>query len=227
MAWYTITATTASARMPSRPGQVRDGADGAGDAGGAGMVDRAHGRSGPIRWPDGRGEPIDDTPRAPVAPSVARRRSVSAMMTPDAPPREGVGPGRCRAGRRAARPSRPSRAATAQDIAGQDVRAGRRRAELTVATSLPAPGFWDGADVDELTGGFEDGIARALADRFDLELRGRRRAVRPARRRRPRRRRHGAGPDHDHRRARRATSTFSDAVLPRRRRRRAAAPARS
>jgi polar amino acid transport system substrate-binding protein len=41
---------------------------------------------------------------------------------------------------------------------------------FTVATALPAPGFWDGADVGSLTGGFEDGIAKALADRFDLEL---------------------------------------------------------
>ena len=54
-------------------------------------------------------------------------------------------------------------------IAGQDFTphvAGR----LTVATSLPAPGFWDGATVGELHGGFEDGIARALAERFHLRL---------------------------------------------------------
>lgn len=41
---------------------------------------------------------------------------------------------------------------------------------LTVVTSLPAPGFWDGADVDHLTGGFEWGIANELAKRFGLEL---------------------------------------------------------
>ena len=41
---------------------------------------------------------------------------------------------------------------------------------LTVATSLPAPGFWDGNDVGDLSGGFEYGIARQLAERFDLEL---------------------------------------------------------
>ncbi len=41
---------------------------------------------------------------------------------------------------------------------------------LTVATALPAPGFWDGNEVGDLTGGFEYGIARQLADRFDLEL---------------------------------------------------------
>src|SRR3954471_18558430 len=46
----------------------------------------------------------------------------------------------------------------------------RTPGQLTVATSLPAPGFWDGTAVGELTGGFEDGIARALADRFDLRL---------------------------------------------------------
>ena len=41
---------------------------------------------------------------------------------------------------------------------------------LTVATSLPALGFWDGDDVDELSGGFEWGIAEALGDRFELEV---------------------------------------------------------
>ena len=41
---------------------------------------------------------------------------------------------------------------------------------LTVATALPAPGFWDGNEVGDLSGGFEYGIARQLADRFDLEL---------------------------------------------------------
>ncbi len=41
---------------------------------------------------------------------------------------------------------------------------------LTVATSLPALGFWDGDDVDDLTGGFEWGIAEALGERFDVEV---------------------------------------------------------
>jgi polar amino acid transport system substrate-binding protein len=43
--------------------------------------------------------------------------------------------------------------------------------QLTVATSLPAPGFWTGSDVTTVDGGFEYGIAVALAERFDLELR--------------------------------------------------------
>ena len=37
---------------------------------------------------------------------------------------------------------------------------------LTVATSLPAPGFWDGENGD---GGFEHGLASALLDRFGLD----------------------------------------------------------
>lgn len=41
---------------------------------------------------------------------------------------------------------------------------------LTVATNLPAPGFWDGDDIDHLTGGFEWGIATDLAERFGLEV---------------------------------------------------------
>lgn len=41
---------------------------------------------------------------------------------------------------------------------------------LTVATSLPAPGFWEGEDASDLTGGFEYELARELADRWDLEL---------------------------------------------------------
>ena len=41
---------------------------------------------------------------------------------------------------------------------------------LAVATALPAPGFWDGDDAGSLDGGFEWGLARALADEFDLEL---------------------------------------------------------
>lgn len=45
-----------------------------------------------------------------------------------------------------------------------------REGVLTVATALPAPGFWEhGADGD-FTGGFEYGIAAALAERFGLEL---------------------------------------------------------
>lgn len=39
---------------------------------------------------------------------------------------------------------------------------------LTVAASLPAPGFWDGP-ADAPTGGFEHGLALALADRFGLD----------------------------------------------------------
>jgi polar amino acid transport system substrate-binding protein len=56
-----------------------------------------------------------------------------------------------------------------RDIAGQEL-SPATPGQLTVATSLPAPGFWNGASFDQLTGGFEDGIARALADRFDLRL---------------------------------------------------------
>ena len=41
---------------------------------------------------------------------------------------------------------------------------------LTVATSLPAPGFWEGDEPDGLTGGLEYGLAMAMADRWDLEL---------------------------------------------------------
>jgi polar amino acid transport system substrate-binding protein len=59
--------------------------------------------------------------------------------------------------------------ADSSDIASQEFTP-TTPGQLTVATSLPAPGFWDGAAVGELTGGFEDGIARALADRFDLRL---------------------------------------------------------
>jgi polar amino acid transport system substrate-binding protein len=45
---------------------------------------------------------------------------------------------------------------------------------LTVATELPAPGFWDGGgpdgrDVDRLTGGFEHDLAEELADRLGLD----------------------------------------------------------
>ena len=41
---------------------------------------------------------------------------------------------------------------------------------LTVATTLPAPGFWEGGDASSLDGGFEWEIANALAERFDLGL---------------------------------------------------------
>lgn len=42
---------------------------------------------------------------------------------------------------------------------------------LTVATSLPAPGFWEGDDPDQLTGGFEYVLAQRLAERWGLDLR--------------------------------------------------------
>lgn len=58
--------------------------------------------------------------------------------------------------------------ADSEDIADQQFRPAVE-GRLTVATSLPAPGFWDG-QLDELHGGFEWGIARALADRYDLTL---------------------------------------------------------
>ena len=41
---------------------------------------------------------------------------------------------------------------------------------LVVATTLPAPGFWQGEDVDHLNGGFEWGIAMELANRNNLAL---------------------------------------------------------
>jgi polar amino acid transport system substrate-binding protein len=40
---------------------------------------------------------------------------------------------------------------------------------LTVATNLPAPGFWNGDDPSQLTGGFEFGIAQELAKRLGLD----------------------------------------------------------
>lgn len=40
---------------------------------------------------------------------------------------------------------------------------------LTVATNLPAPGFWNGDDPSNIEGGFEYGIAQELAERLDLE----------------------------------------------------------
>jgi polar amino acid transport system substrate-binding protein len=45
----------------------------------------------------------------------------------------------------------------------------RRAGVLTVATTLPAPGFWDGRDADHLTGGFEYDLAHDLAERFGLD----------------------------------------------------------
>ncbi|MGA9276171.1 ABC transporter substrate-binding protein [Ilumatobacter sp.] len=62
-----------------------------------------------------------------------------------------------------------SSCADTADIAGQvfqPVHEGR----LVVATSLPAPGFWNGSDPSNLTGGFEYGIAEKMAERFDLDL---------------------------------------------------------
>ena len=41
---------------------------------------------------------------------------------------------------------------------------------LVVATDLPAIGFWDGADPAAVHGGFEWGIADALASQLDLQL---------------------------------------------------------
>lgn len=40
---------------------------------------------------------------------------------------------------------------------------------LTVATNLPAPGFWNGDDPSRIEGGFEYGIAQELAQRLGLE----------------------------------------------------------
>jgi polar amino acid transport system substrate-binding protein len=41
---------------------------------------------------------------------------------------------------------------------------------LTVQTSLPAPGFWNGDDPGSLTGGFEYEMARQMAEELGLEL---------------------------------------------------------
>ena len=44
---------------------------------------------------------------------------------------------------------------------------------LTVVTSLPAPGFWEGDDPSDITGGYEYEIAKALQERLgmgDLEI---------------------------------------------------------
>lgn len=40
---------------------------------------------------------------------------------------------------------------------------------LTVATSLPAPGFWNGDDPGSITGGFEDGLAKDIAEAAGLD----------------------------------------------------------
>jgi polar amino acid transport system substrate-binding protein len=42
---------------------------------------------------------------------------------------------------------------------------------LTVQTSLPAPGFWNGDDPSSLTGGFEYEMAQRMARQLGLELR--------------------------------------------------------
>jgi polar amino acid transport system substrate-binding protein len=39
---------------------------------------------------------------------------------------------------------------------------------LTVATTFPSAGFWEGGSVDDITGGFEYDLARELAGRFGL-----------------------------------------------------------
>jgi polar amino acid transport system substrate-binding protein len=39
---------------------------------------------------------------------------------------------------------------------------------LTVATNLPAPGFWNGDDPSSITGGYEYGIAKEIARRLGL-----------------------------------------------------------
>jgi polar amino acid transport system substrate-binding protein len=41
--------------------------------------------------------------------------------------------------------------------------------QLKVATSLPAPGFWNGDTPDDITGGFEQGIAEELATRLGYD----------------------------------------------------------
>lgn len=40
---------------------------------------------------------------------------------------------------------------------------------LTVATSLPAPGFWNGDDPESINGGFEYGMAQAMAKQAGLK----------------------------------------------------------
>jgi polar amino acid transport system substrate-binding protein len=44
----------------------------------------------------------------------------------------------------------------------------RHAGVLTVATNLPAPGFWEGSSAATVHGGFEYGIALRMADRFHL-----------------------------------------------------------
>src|SRR4029450_1489281 len=39
---------------------------------------------------------------------------------------------------------------------------------LTVVTSLPAPGFWNGDDPSSITGGYEYEIAKALQEKLNL-----------------------------------------------------------
>jgi len=41
---------------------------------------------------------------------------------------------------------------------------------LTVATNLPGPGFWNGTGPDTMTGGYEYGMSRYLAERLGLKL---------------------------------------------------------
>jgi polar amino acid transport system substrate-binding protein len=45
----------------------------------------------------------------------------------------------------------------------------RERGVLTVATDFPAAGFWEGADVGHVTGGFEHELAQELAARLGLD----------------------------------------------------------
>lgn len=40
---------------------------------------------------------------------------------------------------------------------------------LTVATNLPAPGFWNGDNPDSITGGYEYGMAKEIAKRLGLK----------------------------------------------------------
>jgi len=46
----------------------------------------------------------------------------------------------------------------------------KERGVLVVAADLPVPGFWEGDDPKTVDGGYEWGLAEALADRFDLRL---------------------------------------------------------
>jgi polar amino acid transport system substrate-binding protein len=59
-----------------------------------------------------------------------------------------------------------------QEAAPQQTQGGFEPVEagvLTVATNLPAPGFWNGDDPSSIEGGFEYGIAQELAERLGLE----------------------------------------------------------